>query len=176
VKERRYSLYELETKAFIKPLCHLRHQLPNPQPCLVESKLGLVFAQAHQEANSLVPVSFDIVEKKYQPLRGWQLHHGAFQVNTFHVAAQAAVFGARGVVQGQRSQWRQLANLREEGRIDLLGPGKSHAGEGAQKSIRRQLIGGKFMIGDPKCQRINSVAVLLVDLAVVYFPPFKCRE
>ena len=152
MEERRYSLYELETKPFMKFLCHLRYKLANAQPCLVESEPRLVFAQAQQEADSLVLVSFDVVEKKDQPLRGRQLHYRAFQVNSFHVAAQAAVFGARGVAQGKRSEWRQLANFGEEIRIDLLGPGKPGAGKGTQKGIRRQLIGGEFMIGDPKCQ------------------------
>lgn len=136
----------------METLCHLAYQLANAQTCLVESKLGLDLAQAKEEANSLVPVSFDIVEKKDQPLRGRQLHHSAFQVDPLHIAAQAAMFGVRRAVQGETSERRQLANFREEGGIDLLGLGKSRAGEGTQKGIGRQLIGGKFIVGDPKCQ------------------------
>ncbi|HEY6305635.1 MAG TPA: hypothetical protein VI488_04140 [Candidatus Angelobacter sp.] len=127
-------------------------QLPNLQPSLVESKLGLVLGKAEQAPNSLVFVPFNIMQKKNQPLGRRQLHHSALEMDTLHVATQAAGFSAESVAQGKTSKRRQMADFGQESRIDLFDAGKPRTSEGAQKSVCRQLIRSKFIIGDPKCQ------------------------
>src|SRR5215469_863167 len=106
------------------------------------------------------------MQEEDQSLGRGQLHHRSLQVHALYVAANAPRLRLGGRIQCESSDGGVFANFRKERGVDLLGSRNFRAGECTQESVGSQLVRQQLIVGHPKGKGINSVAVLVVNLAV----------
>jgi hypothetical protein len=147
-------------------ILHSRHLFAYEDTRLVKAEGRFVFTDAEQPGDAGVLVAFDVMEQEYELFRYRQLNDGTFKMYPFHAGTETANARRWMIAKDKVSHRHKFSYFSQKGLVNLLALGLVMPCERTQECIRGELFRTGFMIGYQKSQRVNSVAVLVVDLLI----------